>query len=560
MSTLTARIKTIQQKLGLPKTGTYDAATIHALEGILLIYSSNSGNTIATRKKIQKRLGFTGSDVDGMLGTKSTEKIEEIIRPSVMDNSELPERIKRIQGKLSIAQTGTYNLATINGLESYMDIRPLSGSINQTSRAEIQKRLGFSSNEQDGILGAKSTSRIEAMLQFLELETIQEQPFNERIKSIQNKLLFPQTGQYDLRTINALERNLVIEPLSENISEQTKKTIQEKLGLTGDDVDGIFGKQTTAKIEIQILGSTQSNSTDLSARISKIQRELPIPQTGVYDLTTLNALEYMLNIHPLSDSNTKQIRMVIQRKLGFTGNDVDGIFGVDTTTRIENYLRSPLPPLPDGASLIVSKKSLDLIVESEIGSADLYMSKYKYPTYPGGNSGITIGIGYDLGQVSVAVFRLDWDGLLTGPTLNALSTVVGLQGTQAKNALTSSIKALIISYNAALEVLYTKSLPIHAKGAARIYPEIKHLPPDAQGALLSLVYNRGTSLSGSRRTEMKNIVKWVKERNLPKIAAEFRSMKRLWANLPGLIIRREKEAVLIENAAFNFLPQDLVIV
>ena len=61
---------------------------------------------------------------------------------------------------------------------------------------------------------------------------------------------------------------------------------------------------------------------------------------------------------------------------------------------------------------------------------------------------------------------------------------------------------------------------------------------------------------------MRNIVPLVASGNLKGIAREIRSMKRLWdpQKLPGLIKRREKEAVLVENASFNILPEDLVIV
>lgn len=86
------------------------------------------------------------------------------------------------------------------------------------------------------------------------------------------------------------------------------------------------------------------------------------------------------------------------------------------------------------------------------------------------------------------------------------------------------------------------------------------LPPDAQGALLSLVFNRGSSLSGSTRKEMKNIQAYVESKNLQKIADEIRSMKRLWSNLNGLLERREVEASLVENATFNILKDDQILV
>jgi GH24 family phage-related lysozyme (muramidase) len=64
--------------------------------------------------------------------------------------------------------------------------------------------------------------------------------------------------------------------------------------------------------------------------------------------------------------------------------------------------------------------------------------------------------------------------------------------------------------------------------------------------MVSLVFNRGTSLKGSSRSEMlelKNII--ASEKNYEKMASLFRSMKRLWDKNSGLVGRREREAELI---------------
>ncbi|QQR97778.1 MAG: hypothetical protein IPK18_13225 [Sphingobacteriales bacterium] len=81
--------------------------------------------------------------------------------------------------------------------------------------------------------------------------------------------------------------------------------------------------------------------------------------------------------------------------------------------------------------------------------------------------------------------------------------------------------------------------------------------------MLSIVYNRGSSLVGTGRTEMKNIVPLVKTKDLKEIAKEIRSMKRIWENNPntrGLLIRREAEAVLVEQANFFLMPEDYIII
>ena len=50
---------------------------------------------------------------------------------------------------------------------------------------------------------------------------------------------------------------------------------------------------------------------------------------------------------------------------------------------------------------MLNKKSLDLILEFEVGGGENYYNKFlKNPSWPGEQSGVTIGVGYDLGYVN----------------------------------------------------------------------------------------------------------------------------------------------------------------
>lgn len=304
--------------------------------------------------------------------------------------------------------------------------------------------------------------------------------------------------------------------------------------------------------------------TDLSPRIKAIQKIIKVPPTGNFDVATINALVAIMELQP-SDSTLQSKKESIQKKLGFTGKQVDGIFGVNTTTRLESFVSNRLPDLPAGASMIVSKKGLDLIVQSEISGEATYNLKYKKPIWPKSESGITIGIGYDLGYETAAGIAADWKDFIPVADINKLKAVAGIKGLDARDALaanTGGIKSVSIPYEAAKKVFYMNSLPGYAKLTKSIYPDIATLPPDAQAALLSLVYNRGAVLKGDRRREMRNIVSLVKKGDLDGIAAQIRAMKRLWttSDNSGLVIRREKEAVLVEEANFFFNPGDIIIV
>jgi len=296
----------------------------------------------------------------------------------------------------------------------------------------------------------------------------------------------------------------------------------------------------------------------LSTRINKVQATLAVPQTGVVDLPTCAALEPLLKIKvPGKDLGT-HIK-AIQTALGVTA---DGIIGPVSLSRIEALISPQLPKVPAGASLCVSTKGLDMIVNFEVTSEAVYDKKYQSPIWPQGQSGLTIGIGYDLGYNTKAQVAAAWNTQVSAGDLALLQGVAGKTGTTAQAAL-SQVKSVKIPFASAIAVFYHSTLPAFAAKVKKIYPGVEKLPPDAQAALLSLVYNRGDLIDNSdRRREMKNIVPLVAAGDLAGIAAQLRSMKRLWdpVKQKGLINRREAEAQMVEQATFNILPENIVAV
>ena len=168
--------------------------------------------------------------------------------------------------------------------------------------------------------------------------------------------------------------------------------------------------------------------------------------------------------------------------------------------------------------------------------------------WPGGDSGITLGFGYDLGYATVDQFESDWGPYLTSAQLNRLRDAVGKRGIAARNRA-AQFKDIKIKRKDAETVFLERNIPLYALKTEMAFPGITLLPPDTQGALVSLVFNRGTSMEGDRRREMRALRTAVANGNLQEIAKQLRSMKRLWANkgLDGLLVRREKEAKLVES-------------
>ncbi len=256
--------------------------------------------------------------------------------------------------------------------------------------------------------------------------------------------------------------------------------------------------------------------------------------------------------------NTEDRIKAIQARLGL---ESDGVVGPATLTAIERLMADITSPPDEKLRLNCSSTGLEWIVKFEISSEAYYNRYLKHPTWPGGESGVTIGVGYDLGFVTIAQMRRDWGGRIADADIRKLEKVCGLKGEKAKAKVNLvSTRAVAVSLESASRVFYTSSLPAFAKKCLKAYPGIEELPGDAQAALLSLVFNCGTRKSGSARREMKAIETLVVDGDLDGIADQILSMKRLWQDrgLDGMLRRREVEASLVRDSQRDYDSAELV--
>jgi hypothetical protein len=247
------------------------------------------------------------------------------------------------------------------------------------------------------------------------------------------------------------------------------------------------------------------------------------------------------------------IRNRIKRIQSYLSVPADGLIGPTTLTAIENALFSEPEKAAADYSLTVSKRGLDKLVRHEISSEAYYRKYLSHPVWPGGASGITIGIGYDLGYNKENQIRKDWGRKLAEIDLEKLIVVSGLRAEAAKQVV-SGVKSVNIPLKAANDVFYISTLPRYAVSTLKTYPGVDKLFADAQAGLLSLVYNRGTSFKGALRKEMAAIKPFVEQQNYTGIAQQIRAMKRLWEGrgLDGLLKRRDDEARLIAGSGRTY--------
>ena len=199
---------------------------------------------------------------------------------------------------------------------------------------------------------------------------------------------------------------------------------------------------------------------------------------------------------------------------------------------------------------MISKRAIELIIQHEVGGRAYYDKKLQAPIWAGGESGVTIGMGYDLGFNSDKQFMADWSGVINLNFINALRPTIGIKGIQAKAMLKGEILNVRIPYNTAYEVFVKSSLPRYYAMTKKIYPNMDLLNEDTKGALVSVVYNRGNKLEGDSRAEVRVIVDLIAKQDYEGIAEQIEKSKRLWEGkgLDGLVTRRESEADLVRDS------------
>jgi hypothetical protein len=226
-----------------------------------------------------------------------------------------------------------------------------------------------------------------------------------------------------------------------------------------------------------------------------------------------------------------------------------------------SHLNVPTKPInkPSGqdvGSLVMSPESLqDLIIYYEVTSKSNYNKKFTKPIVPAWQStasGVTVGIGVDVGHMSRSSVDWTFRGKLPDNQVELLKNASGKKGRDAYyNALPAVKYNVSVKWDTAYDILTEKTLPTYSKRTKDAFKITKtQLDPHLNGALISLVYNRGGSMSSkSSRNEMRYIRDDIAKGTYENIPQYIRDMKRLWSykKLRGLHLRRDKEAVFAQK-------------
>jgi hypothetical protein len=224
--------------------------------------------------------------------------------------------------------------------------------------------------------------------------------------------------------------------------------------------------------------------------------------------------------------------------------DTCATLGRPASPDVDDELQTSILDHPDPFPLLTSA-GITFIARAEVSGPREYRRRYKHPVWPSVESGITIGIGYDLQFTNRSGLFRDWEPHLPVATIGRLAETLGKPGSADSLA---AVRDIEIPLPVAMSVFVGQTLPLYVERTRSVYPQLDMLPPARRTALVSLVYNRGTRLTDTdpvrqNRREMRTIRDLLAAGDFDGVASELDSMARLWT-LRGLIQRRHDEAKL----------------
>lgn len=200
-------------------------------------------------------------------------------------------------------------------------------------------------------------------------------------------------------------------------------------------------------------------------------------------------------------------------------------------------------PAVEAGPMRISQEAINHIVNHETGGKSYFTKFYTRPQDPGYASGVTVGFGYDLRFHTTSQIRKDWAGVASPNEIAAMCSVAGMDG-----AVYRRIRGKVhLTWDESMIVFERTTLPRWSAKAHAAYRVPVEIHPHLAGALAGNAFNRGTSMSGSKRGEIAERRGYVVAKKWDNIPNTFEREQRHW-NHKRLQQRRREEAALARKA------------
>ena len=202
---------------------------------------------------------------------------------------------------------------------------------------------------------------------------------------------------------------------------------------------------------------------------------------------------------------------------------------------VEQVMPSPPPPVavPEQGPVtpLVSPAAVDLIVGFEVVSRPYYVRNLQGVVCPPRQSGPTRGVGWDDGHQTRNAIAAAWP---MHPQLARILPASGQVGAAKCNAYRRANLDILTPLDMAEQVFADTALPAYHALTARAFRNgWERLPPNAQGALVATVYNRGAAMTGNGPNDPRKEMRTLRDVCVPAgdvqcMAEQFLAMRRLW--------------------------------
>lgn len=214
------------------------------------------------------------------------------------------------------------------------------------------------------------------------------------------------------------------------------------------------------------------------------------------------------------------------------------------------------PPAQVSPSFQLSQVALDLVTDAEVSASSTeghkyYDKHYQTATFPGEGSGATWAIGVDGSQNTAQWTITSWTPYFDDTIVKRLADCTGHTSVSAAKEDVKNLQDIIIVWNTALNEFNTQEVPNYYQTALRVFPGLDNLSINAQSSVLSVTYNRGFSMIGASRVDMRNLRTAVANGDYKAMSAAILHMNVTMASswksegiYAGMVVRRKAEATL----------------
>jgi len=253
-----------------------------------------------------------------------------------------------------------------------------------------------------------------------------------------------------------------------------------------------------------------------------------------------------------AQGNDVKILQEALKTLGYYEGKIDGDFGDVTERSVVKWKQEHyLDPVVTSEEFVYLQTVIKPVIPVAEGPLKGFLGDVKWihsleghagkPYWPGGESGVTLDPGFDLGYTTEEKLRGYYKGIFTAEGLTLLVKCLGVKGDKAAGLLINKPLLALTITRAQADGVFPWIADSYWEQACTRFPTLRGAPGCVQAAVLSLCYNRGAS-----NKDLNVLLEPMKGLYWTKVADTIGAMQQDH-KLEGIRKRRRQEAEYIRT-------------